>query len=278
MDPVTGPVPAYGAYVFDLDGTLLLGDRALPGAPATIAALRASGSSVRYLTNKPLERASSYAERLTRLAIAAQPDEVVTSTDALIRYLRLHHPAHPALPIAEPLVTDLLCEAGLPVTGDPAEAGVVVVSFDRTFDYAKLLAAYQAVRGGAVIVATNPDPYCPTPDGGLPDCGAMLAAIEVSTGVTAEAVVGKPSAHMAETLLSRLGVPPERALLVGDRLDTDIAMGLQAGMDAALVLTGATNRGDLAHSRWSPTFVLDHLTQLLPDGSPQRAAPSGDHR
>jgi HAD superfamily hydrolase (TIGR01450 family) len=275
---VNGVVPAYDGYVFDLDGTLLLGDRALPGAAATIAALRAAGSSVRYLTNKPLERPATYARQLTRLDIPAQPDEVVTSTDALIRYLRLHHAGRAALPVAEPLVTELLREAGLEVTADPASAGVVVVSFDRTFDYAKLLAAYQAVRGGAVIVATNPDPYCPTPDGGIPDCAAMLAAIEASTGVKAEAVVGKPSPHMAETLLGRLGVAPDRTLLVGDRLDTDIAMALRAGMDAALVLTGATDRSDLADSRWSPTFVLDHLTDLLPGTRAQQAASSGDRR
>jgi NagD protein len=275
---VNRPVPVYDGYVFDMDGTLLLGDRALPGAAATIAALRAAGSSVRYLTNKPLERPATYAGQLTRLDIPAQPDEVVTSTDALIRYLRLHHADRAALPVAEPLVTELLREAGLAVTGDPASAGVVVVSFDRTFDYAKLLAAYRAVRGGAVIVATNPDPYCPTPDGGLPDCAAMLAAIEACTGVTAEAVVGKPSPHMAETLLGRLGVAPERTLLVGDRLDTDIAMALHAGMDAALVLTGATDRSDLAGSRWSPTFVLNHLTDLLPGTRRQQAASSGDRR
>lgn len=270
------PMPAYDGYVFDIDGTLLLGDQPLPGAAATIAALRAAGSSVRYLTNKPLERPAAYAEQLTRLGIPAQPDDVVASTDALIRYLRLHHADRAALTVAEPLIAELLREAGLAVTGDPASAGVVVVSFDRTFDYAKLLAAYRAVRGGAVIVATNPDPYCPTPDGGLPDCAAMLAAIEASTGATAEAVVGKPSPHMAETLLGRLGVPPERTLLVGDRLDTDIAMGLHAGMDAALVLTGATSRGELAMSRWSPTFVIDHLAQLVPHT--HRAATSGERR
>jgi NagD protein len=269
---VTAAVPTYGGYVFDLDGTLILGDHALPGASETVSALRARGASLRYLTNKPLERGSDYAATLTRLAIPAEPGDVVTSVDALIGYLRRHHPHTPALPVAEGLVTDLLLGAGLHVTHDPVRAGVVVVSFDRTFDYAKLLAAYRAVRGGAAIVATNPDPYCPTPDGGLPDCAAMLAAIEVSTGVRAEAVVGKPSVHMARTLLDRLGVAPEQTLLVGDRLDTDVAMGLQAGLDVALVLTGATSREDLARSPLAPTFVLEHLTQLLPGSGSQRSA------
>ena len=113
--------------------------------------------------------------------------------------------------MAERSTIDELREAGFAVTTDPAATQVVVVSFDRTFDYEKLNAAFQAVRyHGATIVATNPDPYCPTPDGGLPDCAAMLAAIEASTGAKAEAIVGKPSIHMAQALLDRLGLPAAR--------------------------------------------------------------------
>jgi ribonucleotide monophosphatase NagD (HAD superfamily) len=113
---------------------------------------------------------------------------------------------------------------------------VVVVSFD----YRKLKVAFDAVRGGARIVTTNPDAYCLTPDGGLPDCAAMLAAIEASTGAYAEAIVGKPSPHMAAALLDHLGVPARDTLLVGHRLATDVRMANEAGMVSALVLTGAT--------------------------------------
>ena len=115
-----------------------------------------------------------------------------------------------------------------------------MVSWDRTFDYAKLTAAFRAVRAGARIVATNPDPFCPMPDGDLPDCGAILAAIETATGARAEAIVGKPSPYMAEALLDRLALPPDDTILVGDRLMTDVLMAREAGMASALVLTGAT--------------------------------------
>lgn len=142
---------------------------------------------------------------------------------------------------------------------------VVVVSFDRTFDYNKLQVAFDAVRGGARIVATNPDAYCPTPDGGgLPDCAAMLAAVEVSTGVRAEAIVGKPSPHMAATLAERLGVPVRETLLVGDRLATDIRMANEAGMASALVLTGAASLEETLASRDRPDYVIRHLGELLP--------------
>jgi HAD superfamily hydrolase (TIGR01450 family) len=256
----------YQGYVFDLDGTLYLGDRLLPGAAETVATVRAHGAQVAFLTNKPLERPAAYAAKLTALGIPASAGEVVSSTDALTRYLLATAPDAAILPIAEPLISELLHEAGLRTVplDQPEDAEVVVVSWDRTFDYAKLLAAFRAVRAGARIVATNPDPFCPSPDGDLPDCAAMLAAIEASTGVTAEAVVGKPSPHMAATLLDRLALPPEDTLLVGDRLLTDVRMAREAGMVAALVLTGATGRDDLAGAAIQPDLVLDGVADIVP--------------
>ena len=202
----------------------------------------------------------------TGLGIPAEPDEVVTSTDALIRYLRAHASGAAILPIAEPLLIDLVRDAGFEIVDldHPEDADLVVVSWDRTFDYDKLVAAFRAIRAGARLVATNPDPFCPTPDGDLPDCAAMLAAIEASTGATAEAIVGKPSIHMAETLLERIALPPSDTLLVGDRLLTDVRMAHEAGMASALVLTGATPRSALAGSAYTPDYVLDGVAQVLP--------------
>jgi phosphoglycolate/pyridoxal phosphate phosphatase family enzyme len=263
------PTRRFGGYVFDLDGTLYLGDHLLPGAAETVADIRAHGSRVAFLTNKPLETPATYAAKLTDLGIAATADEVVSSTDALLRYLARHAAGARILPIAEPLLVELLRDAGFELLdpSDPdgaAQADVVVVSWDRTFDYAKLLAAFRAVRAGARIVATNPDPYCPTPDGDLPDCAAMLAAIEASTGARAEAVVGKPSPHMADTLLDRLTLPPDDTILIGDRLLTDVRMAREAGMASALVLTGATRAEALHDSAVIPDYVLAGVAEVLP--------------
>ncbi len=263
---VTAPERIYPGYVFDLDGTLYLGDELLPGAAETVAALRAAGSRVAFLTNKPLELPADYARKLSELGIPATADEVVSSTDALLRYLRDHAPGARIYAVSEPLVANLLGDAGWELTDDPERTDVVVVSFDRTFDYAKLLTAYRAVRAGARIVATNPDPYCPTPDGGLPDCAAMLAAIEACTGATAEAIVGKPSEHMAATLLERLELAPADTLLAGDRLLTDVRMARQAGMAAALVLTGATTAADAAAAEIPPDFVIGSVADLIAGG------------
>lgn len=261
---LTRPDRIYRGYVFDLDGTLYLGDGLIPGAARTLDAIRAAGSRAIFLTNNPTSLPADYAAKLTRLGIAATRDDVVSSTDALVRYL--HHYADGArlLAITEPLLVDLLRAEGFEVVTDPNLADVVVVAWDRTFDYAKLTAAYLAVRRGARLVATNPDPYCPTPDGGLPDCAAMLAAIEASSGGRAEAIVGKPSEHMAATVLDRLGFSPDDTVLVGDRLLTDVRMARQAGMHAALVLTGATSQGDLEASPDRPDFVLADVTELIP--------------
>ncbi|MBI3746506.1 MAG: HAD-IIA family hydrolase [Chloroflexi bacterium] len=263
--PTSGQVDRrFDGYVFDLDGTLYLGDALLPGAAETVLALRAMGSRTVFLTNKPLERPSDYAAKLTRLGIPTQASEVVSSTDALVRYLRRNAPDARLYPVAEPLLWDILREAGWELTEDPARIDVVVVSFDRTFDYGKLQIAFDAVRAGARIVATNPDAFCPMPGGALPDCAAMLAAIEASTGARAEAIVGKPSPHMAAMLLDRLALVAERTLLVGDRLATDMRMAIEAGMVSALVLTGATSRADVEHSPIRPCYLLESVADLVP--------------
>lgn len=258
-------IDRFDGFVFDLDGTVYLGEALLPGALETITTIRATGKKLAYLTNKPLDEPASYAEKLSSLGLATQPTDVVSSIDSLVSYMTDRHPGARVLPVTENLVSEILASQGFEILSLPmaASADVVVVSFDRTFDYSKLHAAYKAVQAGASIVATNPDRYCPTPDGGLPDCAAMLAAIEACTGARAEAVLGKPSAHMAEAVLSRLDLPPDRVLLVGDRHETDVVMAFNAGMRAALVLTGATTAHQASTARPTPDLVLERLDELL---------------
>ena len=257
--------PRFGAYIFDLDGTIYVDDHPIDGAPETIARLRADGARVAFVTNNPLAAASTYAERLTRMGVTATAGDITTSADALISYLTLKHPSSTVLAIAEQEVHQRLREAGFPLTDDPAATDVVVVSFDRSFDYAKLLVGFRAVRQrGAAIVATNPDPFCPTRDGGLPDCAAMLAALEACTGARAEAIVGKPSWHMVAAVLDRLAATAAVTAVVGDRLMTDVAMGKAGGATSVLVLSGATRAEDLADSEIRPDYVIQSIRDLLP--------------
>ncbi len=262
------PDRVYPGYVLDLDGTVYLGSEPLPRAVESIAALRAVGSRFVFLSNNPLERSATYATRLRSMGVPVDDADVVSSIDALVGYLR-ERPATRILAIAEELVQDELRNAGHELTDDPRRADAVVVSWDRTFTYEKLQRAFTAVRNGARLIATNADPYCPTPDGGMPDCGALLAAIEVSTGIAAETVVGKPSAHIARVALERLGLPPGEVVMVGDRLLTDVAMARMAVMVGELVLTCATRLDDLATAP-EPDLVIEGLDQLIPD-QPKRS-------
>ena len=258
-------VDSFSGFVFDLDGTVYLDEMLLPGAASTLAAVRERGVPHIFLTNKPLERSRVYARLLTRLGVPTADDQVVSSLDALVLYLGRRAPGARVLCVSEPLVAEVLVEAGFEVVphAQAESAELVVVSFDRTFDYQKLHAAYRAVGAGARIVATNPDRFCPTGDGGLPDCAAMLAAVEACTGMRAEAIVGKPSQHMVAAVLERLRLPPDRVLMVGDRLGTDVAMAAAAGMASALVLSGDSQVDDLADSGIKPGYVLDTIAGLL---------------
>jgi len=256
---------SFAGYAFDLDGTIYLGDSLLPSAAEVVSEIRGGGGRVVFVTNKPLQTSAEYAAKLTSLGIAAAAADIVTALDSLFLYLEEHYRGAKILPVTEPLVIEMLSRRKFAITTDPGMADVVVVAFDRTFDYAKLNAAYRAVRlHGAALIATNPDPYCPTPDGGLPDCAAMLAAVEACTGAKAEAVLGKPSAYMARAVLDRLAVPARGAAVVGDRLATDIALAKSQGLVGVLVLTGATTLDDVGRAGTKPDYVIEGLHQLLP--------------
>ena len=255
----------YDAYIFDQDGTIYLGEQPLPGAAETIAALRAAGKRTIFLSNNPTKTREQYAAKLTRLGIPTPIEDIVNSSFVLVQWLLREAPAAELFVVGEePLKSDLRA-AGFVLSESAGEIDIVVASFDRTFDYRKLQIAFDAIRAGARLVATNPDRYCPVPGGGEPDCAAMIAAIEACTGVRCDPIVGKPSPIMVATITAMLGLPPERCIMVGDRLETDITMGIDAGMATCLVLTGDADRARLAASGLAPTLVLERIDGLLDD-------------
>lgn len=253
----------YSAYIFDLDGTIYLGDTALPGAAETVAALRADGRRTIFLSNNPTRTRQQYVEKLSRMGIPVAIDDVVTSPLVLRQWLLRTAPAARLFVVGEEPLKHELREAGFQLSERVGEIDIVVASFDRTFAYHKLQVAYDAIRAGARLVATNPDRYCPTPTGGQPDAAAIIAAIEACTGVTCDPIVGKPSPIMVATVMDMLRLPPERCMMIGDRLETDISMGIAAGMATCLVLTGDATRTKLAASGLTPTLVLERIDGLL---------------
>jgi NagD protein len=255
----------YSAYIFDLDGTVYLGDALLPTAGEAIERLRRLGKRTIFLSNNPTKTREVQAATLTRLGLPTPAEDVLNSALVMADFLRRRMPGARLHVIGEPPLEQVLRQAGFELTEEAASVDAVIVSFDRTFVYRKLQIAFDAIRAGAPFFATNGDKFCPVPGGGEPDAAALIAAIEACTDVKVEAIVGKPSAHMAAAALSLLDLPPAECLMTGDRLETDVLMGLDAGMSAALTLTGATSPAQAAASSIRPTYVVSRLAELLPD-------------
>lgn len=251
-------------FIFDLDGTLYRGDQALPGAVATVARLRQMGKKVMFISNKPLEPRTAYAAKLTRLGIPADPEDVITSGYVLSHHLAEVSPGARVFVIGEPPLLQEMREVGLELCEEPARIQIVVAAFDRTFDYRKWNIAFQAIKfHQARFVATNADKTCPVAGGEIPDCAGVIAALEATTDRRVELVAGKPSPLMINAGLRRMGVAAAACLVTGDRLETDIRMGREAGTKTALVLTGVTRREQVAASPFQPDIVLERLDQLL---------------
>ena len=252
----------FKGFIFDLDGTVYLSDNLIPGADRVIRLIREKGRKVVFLSNKPIQTREEYASKLTRLGIPTQPDEVINSTLVMTNYLRKNVPSARLFVVGEAPFIEELKRAGFTITEEPKEIEYVVVAFDRTFDYRKLNIAFQAIKQGAHLVATNPDRTCPVEGGEIPDCAGMIAAIEAVTGKKVELIVGKPSPLMIQAALERMGLKPEDCILIGDRLETDIKMGRESGIATGIVLTGVTDEKTLKESPIHPDFVFQSIANV----------------
>jgi arabinose operon protein AraL len=254
----------FSGYIFDLDGTVYLGEALLPTVGETLRELRTRGVRTVFISNNPTHGREEYALKLTRLGVPTSIEDILTSSLVMVDFLKRRMPGARLFVIGEEPLCAELRRGGFELTGQAQSVDAVIASFDRTFEYRKLQIAFDAIRAGARFFATNPDRYCPVPGGGEPDCAAIIAAIEACTNTHVEAVVGKPSAYMIEAALNLMDLPVADCLMTGDRLETDVQMGLEAGMSAALALTGATSESALVGSSIQPTYVLRQLSDLLP--------------
>lgn len=258
----------YDAYILDLDGTIYLGDSLIPGALETTEAIRRRGVPRVFLSNNPTRDREMYVEKLRGLGIPAEPKEVITTVYTTTQWLLQNAPNAVVYPISEEPLIRSLTDAGIQISDDPRKIDIVIASYDRDLHWRKLQIAFEAIwyYKRAYLIATNPDLFCPFPEGrGEVDAGAVIAAIETVTGTSLRVNCGKPSPVMVKTIATALGVPIDTTLVVGDRLYTEIQMGIDAGADTALVLTGETTREILARSAQNkPTYILDSIATLLP--------------
>nr|WP_119071042.1 HAD-IIA family hydrolase [Rubrobacter indicoceani] len=263
------PEKLYEGYVFDLDGTIYLGDELLPGAKRMIEKLREHDKRVVFLSNNPTKSLKDYAEKLERLGLPTPEKDIVNTVVTATEYLLQNHPDATVYPISEQPLKDALAGAGIKTSEDPEEIDIVIASYDRGFNYRKLQTAFDAIwfHKRAWLMTTNPDRYCPFPGGrGEPDAAAIVGAIEGCTGTELKVNVGKPDPVMLKTIERMLGLDAKDCLMTGDRLYTEIRMALDAGMPSAVVLTGETQAHDIeAESEENlPEFVLDRIDELIP--------------
>lgn len=263
------PTRLHEAYVFDLDGTIYLGEELLPGAARMIHELRRREIPVRFLSNNPTKDPHQYQEKLERLGLPTDLADIANTVVTTTRWLEHNHPDAVLFVVGEEPLKEALRTAGFRLSEDASEIDIVVASYDRGFDYRKLQIAFDAIwfHKQAFLIQTNPDRFCPFPGGrGEPDCAAMTAAIEAATGTTCRVSLGKPSSVMLTEAMQGLDVALENAVMVGDRLQTDIAMALNTGMASALVLTGEATADDVVSlsEDQRPSYVLDRVDRLIP--------------
>ena len=246
--------------ILDMDGVLWRGMEPMPGLVSFFDALRQKGTHFVLATNNSTRTLAQYADKLGGMGVEIRPEQVITSAYAAADYLlTLADPGTPVYAVGEAGVIDALESRGFRVADE--EARFVVAGLDRSFTYEKMARAMQLILKGASYLGTNPDVTLPTPADPLPGAGAVLAGITAATGVQ-PVIIGKPEAWMFQQAMARLGTRPERTAMVGDRLETDILGGRNAGVRTILVLSGITQRADLDASPLKPDWVFEDLRTL----------------
>ncbi len=257
----------YDNFIFDLDGVLYIQNEPIAGGLAFANLVTSQGKKRLFLTNNSKFTRRDYREKLSRMGLdGIEEDEVLTSAYAAVLYLKENRDigGKSAYALGGQGLQEELESAGLVVLeGDEGRgADFVLVGWDTELTFDRLKTAVLAVNAGADFIATNDDATFPAPDGLWPGAGAIVAAVERATG-QAPVVVGKPHRCMMDIALARLGGRSERTIMIGDRLETDVAGGLRAGIKTALVLTGVSKREEVAGSEWQPDYVLESLEEWL---------------
>ncbi|MBK8051162.1 MAG: HAD family hydrolase [Anaerolineales bacterium] len=249
----------YKNYLMDMDGVLVRGRKAIPGAQDFIDRLRNAGVEFLVLTNNPIYTPRDLAHRLQSEGLEIPAERIFTSSIATARFLRSQLPNGKAFVLGESGLTDAIHNIGYIMTDQNPD--YVVLGETHGYNYAQIAKAVKLVAAGARFVATNPDPSGPSEHGIEPACGAMAALIEKATGV-APYFVGKPNPLMMRTALNHLGAHSEETVMIGDRMDTDIVGAVSSGMDTILVMTGVTQREEITRYPYQPTYVLPSVADI----------------
>ncbi|HMN14873.1 MAG TPA: HAD-IIA family hydrolase [Bellilinea sp.] len=247
------------SYLIDMDGVLVRGSSIIPGADDFIRRLKAKNIPYLILTNNPLHTPHDLAHRFQRIGLEIPAEAIFTSAMATARFLHGQHPNGKAFAIGESGLLVALHEVGYTLTEH--EPDYVILGETNSYNYEQITKAIRLVMAGAHFIATNPDPIGPTDRGPVPACGAMAALIEKATGKP-PFFIGKPNPYMMRSALNYLGVHSEDTTMIGDRMDTDIVAGIQAGMQTILVLTGVSTVESIKHYPFQPHQIIDSVAEL----------------
>lgn len=244
-------------FVFDMDGTIYLGSRVFPYAVDLICRLRREGKKILFFTNNASHNPSFYLHRLESLGFSPSPEEVLTAGSVTVAFLKRHRSGKSVYLVGTPELEEQFRSEGILLSED---ADIVVSSFDTTLTYRKLEIACRQIQNGAEWISTHPDFNCPVEDGFIPDSGAVTAFIHAATGQS-PMCFGKPHELAIRMMCEVTGADKADAVIFGDRLYTDIALGKQNGVTAVLVLTGETTENDLERSEEKdrPDFAVESL-------------------
>lgn len=249
-------------FLLDMDGTIYLDEHLFDGVKEFLARIRELGGRYLFLTNNSSRGVEGYVEKMRRLGIETGPEDFLTSVDATIRHLRKNLPGKRCYVFGTRSFYTQLETAGIPVTRDREDGvDVLLCGFDTELTFQKLEDACILLNRGAEWVATNPDWVCPTWYGSVPDCGSVCRMLTRATG-REPTVIGKPRPAMVELALERTGFTAEQAVIIGDRLYTDVACGVNAGIDSIFVLSGEGVMEDIEKYGITPTWVYRDIEQI----------------
>lgn len=249
------------SFIFDMDGVLWRGPQTLGDPAAIFSLIQSAGKSYAFATNNSTRHISGYAEKLTELGIPTTPDQIFTSAKAtaLVMAERYPHGGNLFIIGEDGLEQSLADHHFSSSAGAPL---AVVAGLDRQLSYTKLAQAAFFIQNGVPFIGTNPDVSFPTPTGVAPGAGSILALLQATTGISPE-IIGKPQPTIFTQALEFLGTSPAQTLVVGDRLDTDIAGGIAAGCPTALLLSGVTGKAQIQPTSPKPDMIETDLTSLI---------------
>jgi HAD superfamily hydrolase (TIGR01450 family) len=255
-------VDKYKNFIFDLDGTIYRGESLIPQANEVINHLKLNGKNIVFVSNKTTGTVKDYYLLLKNWGLNIEEREIINATLVVKNYLVKNYNHDKFFAIGEESFIKEIEEAGLKFSTNPKEIKILLITLDRTLDYQKLETAAQALENGAKFFAANIDDTCPVDNGEVLDAGSVISALEKRTHRKLELHFGKPSEFMFDEIKSRLDFIPEKTLLIGDRLETDIAMGNKFGVDTALVSTGIKNFVNGSNG-YFPTYQLNSVADLI---------------